>query len=754
MPTFKTQEELSFGRKEFYNHLQLGRNHAVCESNVGWQACFLMGILKPLFRALLLVLVSVVCAKMKAQNSAVEGLFNLPEIRDTSTLETKVIQDWKPMKGDPEVRQKLIEITVCEWWPEQKVRLPVTLSAPANGKICTNLLVANQGLAPKTARLNGAQLDLLKNHGVGVVLIGMGTIDAMEPKAKLHLGMRRQLLKTKNPRYSAAWIWGMSDMRALTAAAAEADVFRPEKVLATGGSKRGVGATVAGIFDERFTAILPVVAPMLGNPGGAYIIGTEKESVTKANEKFLQELVDGKWKLPDTTKAALDARAERRRAIRVTLKEAKAAGWTKDDIATMGDKVWDACRITDFLPGLKKRGLEIFFNVGTNDSVSPALLELGKKYPDFPVCIIPGGQHGGPTDAGFARQVPKLPSIQSNFASFAKHHFFGARRFPAQPKIESNWNAATRSLKVTVQFPDKTINPETNELWWNYDRSEPYTLPFEYDQWQSMPLTKTGGGKYEGEIVLTKRQPKRSVDVISLHTHTENSLPLTISSRYHRVDFSKQDHSKLVDEDFSSNAIPANWQSGGRKGSWSVVDGALRGVAQPGDSHGPSIGLPISGHDLQIEFDFRYATKEKGYFLFLVDGDSQFQGQAHLLRFSAAGKQVQLAQDRGDPASKQAQKKERDKNGGKRIPATKEQLADPGFYRIESLAKHTATPADGEWHHVRIAIHGNHVSAQLDDQEKLSAKATVLDVPKSRIVFLVGQEGDVRIDDVVVTEIR
>ena len=208
----------------------------------------------------------------------------------------------------------------------------------------------------------------------------------------------------------------------------------------------------------------------------------------------------------------------------------------------------------------------------------------------------------------------------------------------------------------------------------------------------------------------------------------------------------------LIDENFSAESLPEKWQPGGRPGSFTIVEGPLRGVAQPDDSHGPSIGVPITGHDLAVEFDVKLANPNS-YFLFLIDGDSQFSGQAHLLRFSATGKQIALMQDRGDPASKLAQKKERDANGGKRIAPTNEQLADPSFYRIETLARQNTDPSDGEWHHVRIELKGNAVTARFDNKPEMTANATVLDVPKTRIVFLVGQSGDIRVDEVKVTNL-
>src|SRR4051794_7407397 len=165
----------------------------------------------------------------------VPGRYDLVAVRDASTLETRVIEDWHPWAKDAAVRQKLVEITVCEWWPGQKVRLPVTLIAPASGGPVKNLIVGNAGLDLKAASPAGAMLRLVR-EGVGLALIGMNTIDAMEPVGKLDVGMKEHFLKTKDASFTPAWIWGLSDMRALTAAIAEKDVFQPVKVLATGGS--------------------------------------------------------------------------------------------------------------------------------------------------------------------------------------------------------------------------------------------------------------------------------------------------------------------------------------------------------------------------------------------------------------------------------------------------------------------------------------------------------------------------------------
>lgn len=452
--------------------------------------------------------------------------FDLPAIRDVSTLETTVIQDWQPVAKLKGIKQKLVEITVCEWWPGQKVRLPVTMCAPDTTNLCTNIIIANQGLAVKPALPNGAMLELLTKHGVGIVMIGMSTIDAMEPKGSLHLGMKEHLLREKNARYTPAWIWGMSDMRALTAAVAESSVFKVSKALATGGSKRGVGAAICGIWDDRFTAILPVVAPMLGNPGGAYVRGSALQDETAMNVSFLDHLPEG---LPGTARQALLERDERRGDQSITLSEAVAAGWSSQEITQMNDAAWDACRMASHLDAVRHRGLEFFYHVGTNDNVCPALRQLGEKHPDFPLYILPGGQHGGPKSSGFTLQTPSQPEANENLTAFARHHFFGDRSLPSGPQIL--FTLVGSKIAVTVTFPKGNV-PQTNSLSWCADRHPPYTYAAEYDHWDVVPLMANGANTLTAEIVIPASA--KTVDFVSTHTHTENKIPFHFSSPYQR----------------------------------------------------------------------------------------------------------------------------------------------------------------------------------------------------------------------------
>jgi len=209
----------------------------------------------------------------------------------------------------------------------------------------------------------------------------------------------------------------------------------------------------------------------------------------------------------------------------------------------------------------------------------------------------------------------------------------------------------------------------------------------------------------------------------------------------------------LLDESFPGTALAKPWEPSGKVDAFSIVDGALQGICSPDDHHGPAIGVPLTSRNATISFRFKYA--KPGYFLFLLDGESQFGGAAHLLRVSLAPTQMAIQQDRGEPASHIAQgkeKREAEKTSRVMPPPTKEQLADPKFYRIEKLAAQAAKTGDGQWHQVFIEQNGNDVLVQLDALPPLAATGTVLDAPKSRIVFLVGAAGTVLVDDVKVWE--
>ena len=65
---------------------------------------------------------------------AVAQLFDMDAMRDASTLELEVLQDWHRVDGPVATRQKLVTINVGEIWPGQKYRMPVRMVVPAERK--------------------------------------------------------------------------------------------------------------------------------------------------------------------------------------------------------------------------------------------------------------------------------------------------------------------------------------------------------------------------------------------------------------------------------------------------------------------------------------------------------------------------------------------------------------------------------------------------------------------------------------------
>jgi hypothetical protein len=315
-------------------------------------------------------------------------------------------------------------------------------------------------------------------------------------------------------------------MRALTAAMAEQDVFQPRRVLTTGGSKRGVGAAAACIADDRITAMMPVVAPILDSPGGPYVEGTQDPAITRMNDEFIAAMKS------EAGRNAMLVRQKARSDERLTLGSVKAAGWSDDEIKAASSLAWEVCRTTNYLDALGRRGVDILYCQGSNDNVSPGLIELGVKHPELPVYIMPGGQHGGAKEAGFTQSVNSQADVDENLYAFAMHHFFDARRLIRSPRIEAKADEGLRRCQVSVSFPDGT-EPQSNELHWSVNRHPDYSILMEFDAWQSIPLKKTGKGSYSAEVVL-EGDVKR-VDFISVHRHQEAGTTLTVSSHEMRL---------------------------------------------------------------------------------------------------------------------------------------------------------------------------------------------------------------------------
>jgi hypothetical protein len=250
--------------------------------------------------------------------------------------------------------------------------------------------------------------------------------------------------------------------------------------------------------------------------------------IVQMNEQFISELRAGKFpNIPVTAADALLSRDQIRTAECINTQQAREAGWSDDEMKAASTRAWAVCRTTDHLPFLEKRVVEVFYNQGTNDNVSPGMAALGHRFPDMHFYMVPGGQHGGSKETGLDKPVASQPDVDENLYAFALHHFFGTRPLPATPKVTSKWDAATHRLQVTARFTDGT-EPQENVLWYASTRRPDYSFAMEYDTWSSTPLQQTSPGTYAGEVAL--ESDGATAQFVTVHRHAVAGSTLTFSS--------------------------------------------------------------------------------------------------------------------------------------------------------------------------------------------------------------------------------
>jgi hypothetical protein len=446
--------------------------------------------------------------------------YDMAEIRDSDSLELEVVSEWQLVPGDPPTRQKAVTIKACTWWPGRDVRLPVVMVAPAEGGPFP-FIIASTGLGGGRVRPDDLARALLP-RGVAFVHVGIGAIEQMEPAGVLADEMNDRFLKTRDVRYTATWIWGLTYMRAVTAALTEDKVFKTGKIGAIGGSKRGLASAAAGVWDDRVTVIVPMVAPVFGQP-------QYNKSYPELDEAFLRLAEQGKTELAVGEAARLRTILKTKSRYWLDDEDFLAAGWTPSDIEASARQVGALHLAVDNLPRWDRRGLDYFFQLGTNDNVTPHLVEMFEKYPRFSSYVVPGGQHG--TDGvGNQRRTPTLAEVKANSLAVFSNHFFGDRPRMQNPRIE--YKLFPGRVHVEVTF-DQGSPAETGTLYWSSDRPPEGSLPYEHSPWESAPMKATGARTWTGEIPLAAKTS--TLELLSVHSDTVNEMPMYVSSGLRRL---------------------------------------------------------------------------------------------------------------------------------------------------------------------------------------------------------------------------
>ena len=351
-------------------------------------------------------------------------------MRDAATLEIKVLQDWRTVKG-PNIatRQKLITINVGEIWPGQDYRLPVRMVVPVNRKARGFHLTG--GNSPRNlereTRPRGVNLELLKG-GVGLV---MTVVQEPGSYGKGDLGgeAEARFAKSLNPRYKIQyWAWPATLMRAITAAYAETEHFGKGNIAVTGGSKNGASPSMAIIHDERMTAVHATVSPIWDSP--------LRLCDRKAWDQHLdiggqQRGFSGGHFGPNFNQRALNA------------------GHTWKDLQGFARNISDQVFISRNLKALRARDVEMLFHPGTHDMVAYDMAWGGAHHPSIPVYLGANSGHG-------KKGHPKIERDQQNKPAFLLRHFFPdevAEPLPARQTFPERAAQRLGKMVVAVDHP-------------------------------------------------------------------------------------------------------------------------------------------------------------------------------------------------------------------------------------------------------------------------------------------------------------
>jgi len=388
--------------------------------------------------------------------------FEIERIRDASTLDIDVIEDWHLDSFGGLTHQKLIEITVTEWWPGEVFRVPVRMVTPANG--ATDFVITGGTICVNGDQVPGELEQAMLRNGVGVVYTRVTPLN--DYRQGLEAEMFGHFLEAGNMRFTPAWIWGMIEMRAITAVLEETEHILPGKIGAFGYSKNGFAPAVALIHDDRVSAILAVNAPAYASPLRVF----EPEAVAAveaANEWFFGALESGEidpgehsrnWYFSNvygTTGADLDDLA-------------KQAGWSDEEILWAAKEMWDEVIVSENWGQIMARNAKVLYIAGTHDWVLYDILWGAQNHPEVPILYEPNGGHSQVSHS-------QAPMIDQTKEAFFMNHFFGG--LPLLEPPMSNWEIVGDELHVTVTF-ETGPQPDTGRIFWIYDRYPGGSAPY------------------------------------------------------------------------------------------------------------------------------------------------------------------------------------------------------------------------------------------------------------------------------------
>ncbi len=462
------------------------------------------------YLATILFLNSLVSAALTV--NATEPLFDMEAMRDASTLEVEVIQDWHPVDGQVPSRQKLISINVGEIWPGQDYRMPVRFVVPTEGKATGFHLTGGNNPERLQQDTKVSNIDaLLLERGVGQVQTVVQVLQ-MSGLGKLGLESEQRFAKSLNPRDKIQyWAWPATMMRAITAAHAETDHFTPGKVAMSGGSKNGATPSLAILHDERMTAVFATVSPIWDSP-------------LRLCDRAAWDSLEADY--GPMTHAFLGGHYGP-----IFNRQALKAGRSWEDLQQFTAEVSDGVFVSRNLEALRSRKVNLFFEPGSHDFVAFDLAWGGAHHPDIPLYI------GANTGHGLKDRHPGLERGTSNRTAFLLNHFFDevAPMLPA-PTIATEISDGTLSIRTSFLNGESA---ESARLFWIVDRPSDGSPGYikeliPHENWSEMEFVD---GAWQASIPLPA--DATHIDIFANHEKTISyrgtHLATWTSSPYTRV---------------------------------------------------------------------------------------------------------------------------------------------------------------------------------------------------------------------------
>lgn len=417
-------------------------------------------------------------------------LYNMDEIKDVSSLELEVLQDWHSVATTPTTRQKIVEITLCSFENGRKVRIPVTYVVPDSNQAC-NFIVSAGNLGPTVYQeFDGLQTKMLEN-GVGFVLPALGPIKRMKPEgAQIEAEMQQLMRKTGDIKYTSVWLWGVTYMRAITGALVEKEHFLNDKIATDGRSKSACAAAIALNYYPEVTGLYARVWPSATFP--EFFSKAYKGKVEQDNKSFYQRLAAEE--LPQFGTQDDDADA----AMRKRAKQMVANGTFPKYSSRSTKEMRSMILVTENLEVLEQKAAQYYFFVGTNDSLTMEVPRLAEEYPDHPITYYPGGRHGGKPPLLGVSVTPDSEEAKASRIAFFSGFFLGQDAVLEKPDIQHRYNSEDRTLSVTVTFREDT--PNEVALHYAFDRFAAGSVGYEYDVWEGQTMKKENDRTWQLDV--------------------------------------------------------------------------------------------------------------------------------------------------------------------------------------------------------------------------------------------------------------